>query len=359
MPTLRRLINYSFDFSGGTPVAEYSYDPWGRARNPQTLIIYYADSEPELLLGRGYTGHEYLPWFGLYSMNARLYDPLVGRFLSPDPYVQAPDFTQNFNRYSYCLNNPLKYSDESGEFFIIDSFLAGFFTGLSEKGLGAGFKEGFHRAWMDAKIWGGLFATNPNYSREDRWKEFKSRFSDQLLQTYIGFMTAQAYNLGGIKGGVENVWYKDGATVLQTREKWTAVTLGNYIIGGNSIRPEVTNPLFQHEYGHYLQSREMGSAYLFVVGIPSIVAPEDYQSFITVEQDANIRALSYFLEYYPDDFIEEGKYNGGWDFDYNPIKTFDSYTYHTENNQSVLLNPPVQLITDPETSEQYYQIVFY
>ena len=49
-------------------------------------------------------------------MNARLYDPAVGRFLSPDPYVQAPDFTQNFNRYSYCLNNPLRYTDPSGEF---------------------------------------------------------------------------------------------------------------------------------------------------------------------------------------------------------------------------------------------------
>ena len=99
----------------GTPVAEYSYEPWGRQRNPETLVIYYAGSEPELFLGRGYTGHEYLPWFRLYNMNARLYDPLVGRFLAPDPFVQAPDFTQNFNRYSYCLNNPLKYSDESGE----------------------------------------------------------------------------------------------------------------------------------------------------------------------------------------------------------------------------------------------------
>ena len=48
-------------------------------------------------------------------MNARLYDPALGRFLSPDPYVQAPDFTQSFNRYSYCLNNPLKYTDPSGE----------------------------------------------------------------------------------------------------------------------------------------------------------------------------------------------------------------------------------------------------
>jgi hypothetical protein len=48
-------------------------------------------------------------------MNARLYDPAVGRFLSPDPYVQSPDFTQNFNRYSYVLNNPLKYTDPDGE----------------------------------------------------------------------------------------------------------------------------------------------------------------------------------------------------------------------------------------------------
>ena len=58
-------------------------------------------------------------------MNARLYDPLVGRFLSPDPYIQAPDFTQNFNRYSYALNNPLKYTDPSGNFFVIDSFVIG------------------------------------------------------------------------------------------------------------------------------------------------------------------------------------------------------------------------------------------
>jgi len=52
-------------------------------------------------------------------MNGRFYDPVLGRFLSPDPYVQAPDNPQNFNRYSYCLNNPLKYTDPSGEFWHI------------------------------------------------------------------------------------------------------------------------------------------------------------------------------------------------------------------------------------------------
>lgn len=101
--------------SSGTLVAEYSYDPWGRLRNPATQAIYTPGTEPALFLGRGYTGHEHLTWFGLINMNARLYDPLLGRFLSPDPYVQAPDFTQNFNRYSYALNNPLRYTDEDGE----------------------------------------------------------------------------------------------------------------------------------------------------------------------------------------------------------------------------------------------------
>lgn len=48
-----------------------------------------------------------------------MYDPLQGRFLSPDNYIQAPNNPQNYNRYSYCLNNPLKYTDPDGEFWHI------------------------------------------------------------------------------------------------------------------------------------------------------------------------------------------------------------------------------------------------
>uniref|UniRef100_UPI0024A75B2B RHS repeat-associated core domain-containing protein n=1 Tax=Pelagibius sp. Alg239-R121 TaxID=2993448 RepID=UPI0024A75B2B len=50
-------------------------------------------------------------------MNGRVYDPTLGRFLSADPNVQAPDDTQSFNRYSYVKNNPLSYTDPSGFFF--------------------------------------------------------------------------------------------------------------------------------------------------------------------------------------------------------------------------------------------------
>ena len=77
----------------GSLKQELSYDAWCRLRNPVTQVTYTPGTEPALFIGRGYTGHEHLPWFGLVNMNARLYDPLLGRFLSPDPYVQAPDFT--------------------------------------------------------------------------------------------------------------------------------------------------------------------------------------------------------------------------------------------------------------------------
>lgn len=108
----------------GNLLHEYSYDPWGRLRNPATQQVYNIDLEPHLFLGRGYCGHEHLEWCGIINMNARLYDPTIGRFLNSDPYVQAPDFSQNFNRYSYCLNNPLKYTDPSGEWALLDDGIA-------------------------------------------------------------------------------------------------------------------------------------------------------------------------------------------------------------------------------------------
>ncbi len=76
------------------------------------------------ILDRGYTGHEHMAGFGLINMNGRLYDPYLQRFLSPDPYVQEPGNAQNYNRYAYCLNNPLVYTDPDGE-FIITAFLIG------------------------------------------------------------------------------------------------------------------------------------------------------------------------------------------------------------------------------------------
>jgi RHS repeat-associated protein len=83
--------------------------------------------------------HEHLDMFSLINMNGRLYDPVLCRMLSPDPFIQSPDNTQNYNRYSYCWNNPLKYTDPSGE--IIEGLIvgsAGFIVGYTAHGITTG-----------------------------------------------------------------------------------------------------------------------------------------------------------------------------------------------------------------------------
>ncbi len=81
------------------------------ASERQTL----AANQP-LKTSRGYTGHEHLDRTGFIHMNGRLYDPQLGRFLSPDPIVAAPGSSQSWNSYSYVSNSPLSYVDPGGQF---------------------------------------------------------------------------------------------------------------------------------------------------------------------------------------------------------------------------------------------------
>lgn len=192
----------------GTLVEENSFDPWGRLRNPETKEIYSLGTEPELMLGRGYTGHEHLTWFGLINMNARLYDPVLGRFLSPDPFVQMPDFTQNFNRYSYCLNNPLIYIDENGEYWHI---IAG-------------------------AIIGGTINLITNWDEFDNFWEGLASFA---VGAGTGALSAATGNIaliaigGAINSGVNNI-----VTQLDSDTKWENLdweTVGGHAFWGLSI----------------------------------------------------------------------------------------------------------------------------
>jgi RHS repeat-associated protein len=96
----------------GNVLERLSFDPWGRRGNPETWT--FTNVSATYLFDRGYTGHEHLDVFSLINMNGRVYDPWLGRFLSPDPVVQSPGYSQSYNRYSYCFNNPLKYNDPGG-----------------------------------------------------------------------------------------------------------------------------------------------------------------------------------------------------------------------------------------------------
>ncbi len=85
-----------------------AFDPWGMRLNVGD------NSSVNSVTNRGYTGHEMDDDTGLINMNARVYDPYLGRFLSADPVLPDPYDMQSFNRYAYVLNNPLKYIDPTG-----------------------------------------------------------------------------------------------------------------------------------------------------------------------------------------------------------------------------------------------------
>ena len=92
-----------------------NYDAWGKRRNPD----WTEGGDNQYTSDRGhlcYTGQESITNVGLIHMNGRVYDPELGRFISADPHIQFSADSQSYNRYSYVLNNPLKYTDPSGYF---------------------------------------------------------------------------------------------------------------------------------------------------------------------------------------------------------------------------------------------------
>lgn len=95
--------------------------PWGKRRNTNGQAD-TTDSLTGLTTDRGYTEHEHLDEMGLIHMNGRVYDPLVGRMMSADPFIQAPGSLQSYNRYAYVMNNPLNLTDPSG-YFSLRGFL--------------------------------------------------------------------------------------------------------------------------------------------------------------------------------------------------------------------------------------------
>ena len=94
----------------GNTVERLSYDAWGRRRNP----VGFGYDNVAHTFDRGYTLHEHYDDFGLINMNGRCYDPVIGRMLSPDVAIQDEHNMQAYNRYSYCFNNPLRFTDPSG-----------------------------------------------------------------------------------------------------------------------------------------------------------------------------------------------------------------------------------------------------
>jgi RHS repeat-associated protein len=91
----------------------FAYDPWGKRLKTEDNRVQSTGGA----MTRGFTDHEHLEDFELIHMNARVYDPASGRFLSADRVVQDMGDSQTCNRYSYCANNPVNATDPTGNWF--------------------------------------------------------------------------------------------------------------------------------------------------------------------------------------------------------------------------------------------------
>ena len=119
---------------------------------------------------------------------------------------------------------------------------------------------------------------------------------------------------------------------------WGAITFGNYIVGQNGIHADPEISLFQHEYGHYIQSQRTGPAYYARYGIPSMLSNPERHNHHPVEQDANIRAFNYFNRYV-ENFSgtdENSTYHGMWKYKVNPIDGMDWQNYYNSRNAFLL-----------------------
>jgi len=209
--------------------------------------------------------------------------------------------------------------------------LAGFIRGIDQVAHGGGiggFVEGFGQGALNSvKIDLGYFAWDSNRNLGGNYLSIMSRFTWENRQMTYGNLYNHGLNL---TGQVDWVRYKYGATVVSSSIQRGGITLGNYITGrAGVIEADENNRLFQHEYGHVLQSRASGFAYFSRFGIPSFAdlafngEPYGDHDLHPAEQDANARAFEYFsnrVDGFYAATTNAASYSGsGWDFNNNPV----------------------------------------
>lgn len=296
-------------------VYDASFDTWGKR---DVSMPYWF--EPGF--NRGFTGHEHLDEMGLINMNGRMYDPDLGRFLSPDPFVQSPSNPQNYNRYSYCLNNPLKYTDPSGEkvsgfwaaavvlnlipieaamAFVTVTTTDAITSGISGL-INGGLDEAARRFTNSIKIAAGMLQNDINDG--DCYAQFGRSYFRSVWcspSSLLGYFYACHSNIFDRV----DVEYYHGATVLRTNWSTSGVTLGHYIMINPTYEGDEYKSLLIHEYGHFMQSRNYGGLSALSGGLYSLFCASGKGNIVDhsntwIERDASARGASHLKDDYKD-----------------------------------------------------------
>ncbi|MBK8972757.1 MAG: RHS domain-containing protein [Hahellaceae bacterium] len=257
-----RITYYHNDLLGSTTAAtneqgeilwQRAYYPFGeKFKNP-------AESSEDRL---AYTGKLHNDDTGLTYMNARYYDPVVGRFAAMDPVGPLSGGTQHFNRYSYATNNPYRYTDPTGlgPVSTVGKAIATLVASEAKRELNNARRRGVARAWSQEKkaVKSGL----PGLRKQD-WTEAEKK---ELMETgkvrgYEGHHINSVEDRPDLADNPNNIEFVDRDTHFERHEfDWQNATSG---------------PL--HDLSQF------GASVLGVLGISSVA---DAASFIERFSDA-------------------------------------------------------------------------
>lgn len=222
--------------STGSVVAEYEYDAWGNpittglegtAVNPYRYASYRWDSET-----------------GMYYLNARYYEPSVGRFITRDTFQGVEDDPQSLHQYAYTKNNPVMYIDSDGHIAVPIAYAAAVAV------LGVGLVYYFIKT-LDAigKLIDQSFAsvkTRPSYRTPYETHHIVAQYAlkaqpSRNVLSNVGIGVNSSLNLVSIKTGLHrrlhtNIYYDTINTIMNTayNSKYTYSTNKNRVIAALS-----------------------------------------------------------------------------------------------------------------------------
>lgn len=233
-----------------TVLQQFIYDPWGKQYSVSNNSLFTTYSNPGT--SKGYTGHNMVNDFEVIHMGGRTYNPHLGRFMQADPFVQAPGNLQNYNRYSYVLNNPMSYTDPSGYFFKwaagkllgkAGAQIAGFGIG----GLaGAAFGAWAYDRTMNSQGLQTVASVALNFIPGCQvW--CSALFSAQVNYHHTGSLKA-AFHAGGQTAAIAGVFYGIGKAFNANSGFWE--TGGAAHIAAHAIAGGVISDLQGGKFGH-------------------------------------------------------------------------------------------------------------
>lgn len=241
----------------GGVVQRLSYDAWGKRRNADGTDATSITAQTT----RGFTRHEHDDEVGLINMNAREYDPVLGRFISPDTIVPGTLNSQSYNRYSYVNNNPLSYTDPTGH--------------------GWNPFKSVSRAFKKVTRWVGRVA--------DQFKEQVARSTIYALQKVSGVNYVGGLLSTGLLAGTQ-FGYAYGGSTGDWNSVGRAHATGAVLAGGVWAAPSIAAMPWYSEIG-----ASMGLGYASGYTIAQIYGASNAQASMTGQKGARLAGYASLL----------------------------------------------------------------